>query len=161
MTTVPNGATVACSTTFGAATGDRKIMRHMGVFDSNAYRRASCICSDARCMIQSCPACRIPAVFAYDAAVTDAVIGEFRDAKVDILVSGNRKEHRDDKLETGSRSLSQYISSERIKVECVIGMIKQTFKILLVRIPSWWVPQIHMIVFLCCVLHNFRYRVLF
>ena len=155
---VPNGAIVGTSTTFGAGTGDRKIMRHMGVFDSQPFRRLTCTCENFG--EDDCQACRKPAVFAYDAAVTDAVIGEFRDAKVDILVSGVRKEHKDDKLECGPRSLAQYISSERIKVECVIGMGKQEFKVLSDRVPSWWVPQIDKIVFNCCMLHNFRYRVL-
>ena len=157
---VPNGGCVGCSTTFGAGTGDRKIMRHMGIFDREAYRRIDCTCFGQKGV--ECSACKKPAIFAYDAAITDAVIGEFRDAKVDIIVSGARKEHHDDKLEFGVRSLAQYVSSQRIKVECVIGMIKREFKILSksTRIPSWLVPQIHMICFICCVLHNFRYRVL-
>ena len=37
---VSNGTIVGTSTTFGAGTGDRKIMRHMGVFDSQSFRRA-------------------------------------------------------------------------------------------------------------------------
>ena len=160
---VPNGGIVGISTTFGAGTGDRKIMRHMGVFDSEAYRRLDCTCSRTFEGDNVCTACQTLAIFAYDAAITDAVIGEFRDAKVDILVSGVRKEHRDDKLECAARSLAQYISSQRIKVECVIGIVKKEFRILDSKcglIPSWWVPQIDKICFLCCVLHNFRYRVL-
>ena len=146
------------------------------VFNWKAYRRLDCICFGVEGT--ECSSCKVsvcvnrfhsvttslslqePAVFAYDAAVTDAVIGEFRDAKVDILVSGARKEHRDDKLETSARSLAQYISSERIKVECVIGMVKGEFQVLENKLPSWWVPQLHMISFNCCCLHNFRFRVL-
>ena len=100
-------------------------MRHMGVFDDEAYRSVSCSCASMQNRSDSCEACKKLAVFAYDAAVTDAVVGDFRDAKVDIIVSGLRKANASDKLESGSRSLAQFVSSERIRVEDVIGIVKK------------------------------------
>ena len=154
---VPNGGIVAVSTTFGAGTGDRKIMEHMGVCDRQAYRRLTCTCESLQQTSDTCEACKQLAVFAYDAAVTDAVVADFRDVKVDVVVSGLRKANKDDKLETGTRSLAQFVSSERIRVEDVIGIVKSKFKIIgpTCKLPSWWIAQVHKIVFLCCMFHNF------
>lgn len=160
---VPNGAVVASSLTFGAGTGDRKIMEHMGVFDREAFRRLDCTCADRSAQPEvSCEACKQFAIFAYDAAVTDAVVSDFRNATVDIVVSGVPKENANDTLEPGTRSLAQYVSSERMRVEDVIGIVKKKFKIIgpSTRIPWWWVGQIDKISFICYIFHNFGYPVI-
>ena len=96
---------------------------------------------------------------AYDTAAGDTIISDFVDNGVRCLVSGRKKQNKDDLISAGNRTLSQHVSSERIKVECMIGVVKKKFKLLgkESRIPSWWVPQIDKLCFICCVLHNFSY----
>ena len=155
----PNGAVVAVSTTFGAGTGDRKIMEHMGVFDREAFRRVECTCESKDITSEECEACKQFAIFAYDAAITDAVVSDFRNAQVDIVVSGQQKQNADNNLEMGTRSLAQYVSSERIRVEDIIGIIKSKYKVIgpTSKIPSWWVAQVDKISYLCAMFHNFGY----
>ena len=136
-------------------------MHHMGLIDLEAFRRESCSCvpNEEGVRPNDCVACASHATIAYDAAAADTVISDFVDNRVNCLASGRKKQHKDDLMSSGNRSLSQYISSQRIKVECVFGKVKNFFKSLGkgTLIPSWWVPQIDKLVFICCVLHNFNY----
>ena len=45
-------------------------------------------------------------------------------------------------------------------VECVIGILKRRFPVLRVPIPQWWPPQIHKIVYVCCMLSNFCHAII-
>ena len=130
-----------------------------------AFRRESCACVvDANGnRPNTCDACKRRATIAYDTAASDSVISDFTDVRVNCLASGRKKQHRDDLIAAGPRTLSQYISAQRIKVECVIGVVKQKFQLLnkSTRVPSWLLPQIDKLCFLACVLHNFSYPVLY
>lgn len=145
----PNGSILAVSHTFGAGTGDRQIMHHMGLFDPKAFKRPSCICTDGTCV-----RCQKPIPFFYDCAAF-SMTSDFLKAGVDPILSGQKRASKTQPLPYEVKSRCQTISSKRIRVECVIGILKKRFKVIKGTVSQWWAPQIHKIVYICCMLSNF------
>lgn len=145
----PNGSLLAVSCTFGAGTSDRQIMHHMGLFDPKAYKRGSCVCDD-----RSCPRCTSPVPFFYDCAAF-TMTSDFIKAGLDPILSGQKRVSKKQCLPYEVKSRCQTISEKRIRVECVIGILKKRFPILKGVIPQWWSPQCDKVVYDCCMLSNF------
>jgi len=145
----PNGSTLAVSTTFGAGTSDRQIMNHMNLFDPKAYKRKSCTCDD-----RSCQRCKEPVPFFYDCAAF-SMTSDFLSAGVDPILSGQKRASADQCLPYEVKSRCQTFAQKRIRIECVIGILKKRFPILCGPIPQWLAPLVHKIVYVCCMLSNF------
>ena len=145
----PNGAILGVSTTFGAGTSDRQIMHHMNLFDRKAYKRNSCTCSD-----NTCDRCKKPVPFFYDCAAF-SMTSDFLEAGLDPVLSGQKRASAQQSLPYGVKSRVQTISTKRIMVECVIGILKKRFPVLKDTVPQWWAPLVDKLVFVCCMLSNF------
>ena len=140
---------LAISFTFGAGTGDRQIMHHMGLFDPKAYKRKGCTCDD-----QTCVRCLKPVPFYYDCAAF-SMTSDFISAGLDPVLSGHKRESKTQILQYEVKHRVNKHSKKRIRVEDVIGILKSRFPVLKGPVRHWWSPQIHMIVYVCGMLSNF------
>ena len=146
----PNGGILGVSTTFGAGTSDRQIMHHMNIFDRKAYKRNSCTCSD-----NSCSRCQKPIPFYYDCAAM-SMTSDFVEVGLDPILSGQKRKSKTQSLPYEVKGRTQTFSKKRrIRVECVIGILKRRFPVLSDTLPQWWAPQVDKVVYVCCMLSNF------
>ena len=130
-------------------------MHHMRLFDAGAYKRPSCTCTDG-----TCDRCQKPIPFFYDCALF-SMTSDFLEAGVDPILSGQKRKSKNQCLPYEVKSRCQRIATKRIRIECVIGILKRRFIVLKGPVSQWWAPQIHMIVYVCCMLSNFCHATVF
>ena len=91
----------------------------------------------------------------YDNGVNSRTRSACHEAKCDLVTAGITRNSAQNSYSAWQRIDARSISRRRIRVENVIGIIKQRMKILTGVLPLAELAMMHKIFYICCMLHNF------
>ena len=140
------GGCVAVSLTGGGPMDDHECLDHMGIFDGKKWD-----CDDSN----------LHPRMLYDAGVSATTKTAAQNANFDLLLSGIVRHSKQNPLSARQRTLNKHVSSRRIRVENIIGIIKNHAKIITSNLHISELAMMDKIFYICCMLHNFRSQKIF
>ena len=137
------GGCVAVSPGMGGPANDHECMAAAGLFDPEKWKVE--------------PG-ESPKKLLYDAGVTHETKTAARKAGFLLITSGDKRKSAKSKFSYQRRWRKYRVSTLRIRVENMIGIVKQKFKILQHVLPIADIGMMDKIVFTCFMLHNFGFQ---
>jgi hypothetical protein len=141
------------SETWGGPASDKAIFRGSSdLIEQKKWARKPCL---------SCPVgskqckCRPPPKMNYDAGVDAEIRAMFAQLYVELVTSGMPRNDADAAMSVFRRLTNLQRSALRMHVEDLMGQVKQKCKILVRQLASTELAQMHKIVFISFMMHNF------